>query len=1019
MISLYISPRLCASKRLIASSALLVLLLQGNHDSVSAFGSFRHVWRQRACLEGGVFMVKSYLDNLSAKPSTAIVASAVTSTESDKVVSELLDLKSSLTRLTSKMSTKKTSSRQLTAEEELKARKLESSISMISGITSALLSRLEDLSASKKASGTSITTRRADKDVPSSESLEQLSRLGADTSEMGPNSYASSAVSPFTYANAAGTGSNENTVPEPLKRSDSSVSYLSDLSSKPASSGSLEGAITVQNVPSTEKESGSLRRSSSFMGSYLDSLSSKSSTSGTLDGGYGAGLGSSISDTPREIDQLSKAVSGLAALSSAAAISSESKNIQESTFKTDSGNVDKELSVDSAISIILKSLEAGEFDVETATKIGTYLKTLGIGEGSTSSLATSIVGRIPSKPADTTKSAAEERAIGASSIPIATDAMPIVSPSEKEVASQPKPKDLSSKQISYRKKAASSTLTGKSPFYSSVLSDGKGIAETKQALAVPTEDASPEVAKEIMNKEEDGSIPVNLKRAIIAGYSILGLGIVSGATLQYMTNGNPPDLATFVQGFRTNLESVININSEDVEAEISLDSSLGTILEGSGEGSVGEISGEALLEESTGDYVIDGEGESLDGTELESIDDTAADVFSVESVEETAIDTDVEQKGQPKIDTKSEDFLVESTKDSVVSTEAELINGPVEDAKPEDLSVESMGESAIGKQLEEIDTKSTEVTESETESPSVSILDSESEDLTTDLMGVPSKGTETEESSVESAEDASTEGSTVENLSTNAGEEITGKSAADAPPNDSNEEPTIHRTSEGPEPSFTEEDAIGGESETSVSKSVEDAVLEAPSNNVEPESAIDIPSKEIISEFTEPAVSGNSEGSAVLFSTGEGAVSTESDNSVLGIETFGIPVESLSETSPMEAMGGLPPKSVVGSVSTESESKILVESAVSRFLKALGSGEVTADTAAKVESAIDIFLDSFRAKDDFTTKLFPGTKPTVDSAISTFMKAMASGDVTLETATMVESAIEKFLLGYGGGEVNL
>jgi hypothetical protein len=43
----------------------------------------------------------------------------------------------------------------------------------------------------------------------------------------------------------------------------------------------------------------------------------------------------------------------------------------------------------------------------------------------------------------------------------------------------------------------------------------------------------------------------------------------------------------------------------------------------------------------------------------------------------------------------------------------------------------------------------------------------------------------------------------------------------------------------------------------------------------------------------------------------------------------------------------------------------------------------------------------------------------VDSAISTFLKAMASGDVTLETATMVESAIEKFLLGYGVKEVNL
>jgi len=170
MIFLYLSPRLYASRSIIAFSALLVLLLslQENHDAVSAFGSFRHVWRQRACLEGGVFMVKSYLDNLSGKPSTAVEASAVTSTESDKVVSELLDLKSSLTRLTSKMSTKKASSRQLTAEEELKARKLESSISMISGITSALLSRLEDLSASKKASGTSITTRRVDKGVPSS-----------------------------------------------------------------------------------------------------------------------------------------------------------------------------------------------------------------------------------------------------------------------------------------------------------------------------------------------------------------------------------------------------------------------------------------------------------------------------------------------------------------------------------------------------------------------------------------------------------------------------------------------------------------------------------------------------------------------------------------------------------------------------------------------------------------------------------------------------------------------------------
>jgi hypothetical protein len=274
-------------------------------------------------------------------------------------------------------------------------------------------------------------------------------------------------------------------------------------------------------------------------------------------------------------------------------------------------------------------------------------------------------------------------------------------------------------------------------------------------------------------------------------------------------------------------------------------------------------------------------------------------------------------------------------------------------------------------------------------------------------MGVPNTGTETKESGIEYVE----EGSEVDNLSTDAAEGFTGKPAADDQSDDSRseivEEPTLDSKSEDPEAPFTEDGVRGAEFETSV-------------ENVQPEPAVDIPSEEIKSEYTEEhVVDSNSEGSAVLFSTGEDAVSTESDNSALGIETFGMPVESLTETSPMESMERPSQESVVGSVSTDSESKFRVESAVSRFLKALGSGEITADTAAKVESAIDIFLESFRAKDDLAPKLFPGTRPTVDSAISTFLKAMASGDVTLETATMVESAIEKFLLGYGVKEVNL
>ena len=75
----------------------------------------------------------------------------------------------------------------------------------------------------------------------------------------------------------------------------------------------------MQNAPTTEKDSGSLRRSTSFMGSYLDSLYSKSLSTSPLDGGFRVGRGSSISDAPREIDQLSKAVSAIAALSSRAA----------------------------------------------------------------------------------------------------------------------------------------------------------------------------------------------------------------------------------------------------------------------------------------------------------------------------------------------------------------------------------------------------------------------------------------------------------------------------------------------------------------------------------------------------------------------------------------------------------------------------------------------------------------------------------------------------------------------------
>jgi len=65
---------------------------------------------------------------------------------------------------------------------------------------------------------------------------------------------------------------------------------------------------------------------------------------------------------------------------------------------------------------------------------------------------------------------------------------------------------------------------------------------------------------------------------------------------------------------------------------------------------------------------------------IEAKADDLPEACSVESAEESATSTNVEQKDQPNIDTESKDLLVESMEDSIVNTEGELINEPVEDA---------------------------------------------------------------------------------------------------------------------------------------------------------------------------------------------------------------------------------------------------------------------------------------------------------------------------------------------------
>lgn len=1079
-----------ASKNIIVLPILVILLLLENYHAVSAF-----LRSSCASPEGRIFMVKSYLDNLSSAPTKSYPeASATTLTESDKVVSELLDLKSSLSKLTTKMSSKKASSRQLTAEEELKARKLESSISMISGITSALLSRLEDLSASKKSSGSKATISPAadSSSVPrrSTSNSEQLATslgTGSSVSTMEANIdtrlYTSSSISPVSSGTSPSSGSNVKETPETLNGSVSTVSYRDNVSNKPTSSGSVEGSIP-RNVASSEKQPASPRSSTSFMGSYLDSLSSKSSSTNLIDGGIRGNnaeiiqkpttVGSSISAKPLDIDKLSSiaALGGRAAVTADSPVFKSSPKILESRAAVVSDNLEADLSVDSAISIILKSLEAGEFDVETATKIGTYLKTLGIGEGSTTFVRDSSFDKISSKATVASTLPVGEPTTSASPDQRTTEIKPLTTSTETKVASQVKPKDPSKTQSSYRKKAPSS-LTGKSPFYSAVLADDDGMAETKQVLAVPTEDATmevlkgaiPEKSKELLNKSDDGSIPANLKRAMIAGYSILGLGIVSGVTLNYVTNGNPPDLASFVQGFRTKLESVVNINSEDLEAESTDESTVDTI----SEDSEVEFTGESAVDTISEDSTVEPTGES--STDAKSED------LSVEPVGESAIGTVVEPTGESVIDTESEEFLVDATGESAIGIEAEAMEESeigIEaesmgksrfDTKSEETGVEAAGVSAIDAESEGSEVEFT----GESGIPTgVSAIDAKSEDSEGETTGLPAADSEAQDSGVESegelavdaeaevSETVSTGEPVLDTKSEDSGVEYTGESAVDTISEDlsveslgesavdtksedfsleNTREPTIDTKSEASEAESTGEAASDTTAEDSgaepMSEPAVDTKFEDSGARTTEESSLDTPSNDIAPELTfESEIDGfardessnveSTEDSKIdIYAEPLGKEATELSPISTSPEssTIGIPAEPMIEPNPMELEAETTVRSLISTNPKDLVAEVRVETAVSRFLKALGSGEVTADTAAKVESAIDIFLESFRTKDDMVINMFSGKRPTVDSAISTFLKGMASGDVTVETATMVESAIEKFLLGYGAGEV--
>ncbi len=95
--------------------------------------------------------------------------------------------------------------------------------------------------------------------------------------------------------------------------------------------------------------------------------------------------------------------------------------------------------LDYAISLLLKSLEAGEFAVETVTKIGTYLKTLGIREASMTFVRDSAFVKISSNPTVASTLPVGEPTTGASPDQRITKIKPLTTFTEAKEASQVKP----------------------------------------------------------------------------------------------------------------------------------------------------------------------------------------------------------------------------------------------------------------------------------------------------------------------------------------------------------------------------------------------------------------------------------------------------------------------------------------------------------------------------------------------------------------------------------------------------
>ncbi len=238
---------------------LLELLVGKNIFLASAFGRHCHIGRRYASSDGSFFMMNSYLDNLSSKSSSSHTSAKIW-TESERVVSELQDLKSSLSKLRTKLNNTKKSSRLIEVEETSKSQVLECNIIMIN-------SNVDNLSfkhSSRKTGDAYIDGSPPPNSLSSIISAlgSRLDKLSSNTKINSTASYPSSnCITPSNRNRNIGNQDNGNQKYKfsPLENSSSKPTYIIPV-----------GSSMSQKVTTQAGHDGEII---SAIGSYLDNLS--------------------------------------------------------------------------------------------------------------------------------------------------------------------------------------------------------------------------------------------------------------------------------------------------------------------------------------------------------------------------------------------------------------------------------------------------------------------------------------------------------------------------------------------------------------------------------------------------------------------------------------------------------------------------------------------------------------------------------------------------------------------------